>query len=118
MKKYIILLISFIFLLCSCNSKSINTSIINNTEQPQHTEIIETEIEEETAPEVEEETTPEIEVEENKKEYVLNTNSYKIHKPDCYSVQMMKESNKEFVIDTVENLINKGYSRCGNCYPT
>ena len=85
MKKYIILLISFIFLLCSCNSKSINTSIINNTEQPQHTEIIETEIEEETAPEVEE-TTPEIEVEENKKEYVLNT-------------------------------INKGYSRCGNCYP-
>ena len=108
MKKYIILLISFIFLLCSCNSKSINTSIINNTEQPQHTEIIETEIEEDTAPEVEE---------ENKKEYVLNTNSYKIHKPDCYIVQMMKESNKEFVIDTVENLINKGYSRCGNCYP-
>ena len=57
-----------------------------------------------------------IETEEGE-EYILNINSYKIHYTWCHSVDRMKEYNKKYVTDTIENLIDKGYSPCGNCKP-
>ena len=49
--------------------------------------------------------------------YVLNIDSYKIHYTWCHSAKRMNDSNKKYVTDTVENLIDKGYSPCGNCNP-
>jgi len=52
-----------------------------------------------------------------KTEYVLNTRSKKIHLPDCSSVKQMKDKNKAYSSETVEELEAKGYSPCGNCRP-
>lgn len=49
--------------------------------------------------------------------YILNTNSKKIHLPDCPSVSDMSEKNKEETQETVEHLISEGYSRCKRCNP-
>ncbi|MCD7715448.1 MAG: MBL fold metallo-hydrolase [Lachnospiraceae bacterium] len=50
-------------------------------------------------------------------EYVLNTRSMKFHYPDCQSVSLMSEANKETVTADRETLIEEGYSPCGNCNP-
>ena len=50
-------------------------------------------------------------------EYVLNTRSKKIHLPDCSSVKQMKDKNKAYSSETLEELEAKGYSPCGNCRP-
>lgn len=50
-------------------------------------------------------------------EYVLNTRSMKFHYPDCQSVSLMSEANKETVTADRETLIEEGYSPCGNCHP-
>lgn len=49
--------------------------------------------------------------------YVLNLHTKKFHFPDCPSVSRMKDDNKETVSSTREELINQGYSPCGNCLP-
>lgn len=54
---------------------------------------------------------------ENTQEYVLNTNTMVFHYPWCSSVNRMKDSNKVFVNDTRDNIINQGYKPCGRCYP-
>lgn len=48
-------------------------------------------------------------------DYILNTNSHKIHVPNCKSVSKMKEKNKQAVNDSIESLKNQGYSPCQNC---
>ena len=75
------------------------------------------ETEEELVIEEEEEEIIEEEETEEGEEYILNINSYKIHYTWCHSVDRMKEYNKKYVTDTIENLIDKGYSPCGNCKP-
>ena len=50
-------------------------------------------------------------------EYVLNTRSKKIHLPDCASVEQMKEKNKAYSSETIEELESQGYTPCGNCRP-
>lgn len=50
-------------------------------------------------------------------DYVLNTNTKKFHRPTCKSVKQMKEKNKAEYTGTREELINRGYSPCGNCKP-
>ncbi len=50
-------------------------------------------------------------------EYVLNTRSMKFHYPDCQSVALMSDANKETVTADRETLIEAGYSPCGNCNP-
>lgn len=55
--------------------------------------------------------------EKNIKSYVLNERSYKIHEPSCYSVEIMAEHNKKYVEADLQDLLEQGYSRCGNCYP-
>lgn len=49
--------------------------------------------------------------------YVLNTNTMKIHYPDCSSVKKMKEENKAYTND-YNKAIADGYKPCGNCHPT
>lgn len=50
-------------------------------------------------------------------DYVLNTNTHKFHYPTCPSVDDMKEKNKQYYHGSREDLINQGYSSCGNCQP-
>ncbi len=49
--------------------------------------------------------------------YILNKNTKKIHLPSCYSVDQMKESNKEYYTGDIDDLLGRGYTRCGNCNP-
>lgn len=50
-------------------------------------------------------------------EYVLNTNSKKFHVPSCSSVKQMKDTNRQDVKDTRENIVNQGYDPCKRCNP-
>lgn len=49
--------------------------------------------------------------------YILNTNTKKIHRPTCSSVNQMKETNKQTYEGTVEELENMGYTPCKKCNP-
>ena len=49
--------------------------------------------------------------------YVLNTNSGKIHYPECDSVKDIKPKNKKEYKGTREKLIEEGYTPCGKCLP-
>ncbi len=49
--------------------------------------------------------------------YVLNASSKKIHLPSCSSVKNIKEANKTDFVGSKKELINQGYSPCGNCNP-
>ena len=49
--------------------------------------------------------------------YVLNTNSRKFHYEHCESAAKTSEKNKEVVVATRDELINKGYTPCGACNP-
>ncbi len=53
----------------------------------------------------------------DKKKYVLNTSSKKIHLPSCSSVGTMSENNKKISNESRNELISKGYSPCKNCNP-
>lgn len=55
----------------------------------------------------------------NEKEYsyVLNKNTKKFHYSSCYSVKQMENSNKRFYNGTRTEVIEMGYSPCGNCHP-
>ena len=49
--------------------------------------------------------------------YILNTNSKKIHYPNCGSVKRMSEKNKQNSKLNRDKLISQGYDPCGNCKP-
>ncbi len=49
------------------------------------------------------------------RDYVVNTNSKKIHLPYCSSVDDMKEKNKWECTSTLNELKEKGYDPCGRC---
>lgn len=48
--------------------------------------------------------------------YVLNTNSRKIHHPNCKSVAKIKAENYSTTNKTLEELLDEGYTKCGNCW--
>ena len=48
--------------------------------------------------------------------FILNTSTHKIHYPGCSSVKKMKESNKQEYNGNVGDLLNQGYTTCGNCF--
>lgn len=52
---------------------------------------------------------------EGGKKYVLNTNTHRIHAPDCPSVSDISDYNRQDVTADIDTLIAAGYSRCGNC---
>ncbi len=47
--------------------------------------------------------------------YVLNTNTRKIHLPTCASVLQMKEKNKKYSSESISTLKSQGYTTCHNC---
>lgn len=49
--------------------------------------------------------------------YVLNTNTYKFHLPDCPSVKDMKEKNKVESDAGRDEIIGWGYAPCKRCRP-
>ena len=55
--------------------------------------------------------------EETVKNYILNTNTHKFHKPSCSSVDDMKEKNKKEYQGNREDLIQQGYDPCKRCEP-
>jgi competence protein ComEC len=66
------------------------------------------------------ESVAEAAVENEKKDiqgFVLNTNTLKIHTPNCSSVNKMSEKNKEITNLTKEELVGQGYEPCGICNP-
>lgn len=50
-------------------------------------------------------------------DYVLNTNTRKVHRPGCSSVQKMKASNRSDYSGTLDELLAQGYSPCQICRP-
>lgn len=50
-------------------------------------------------------------------EYVLNTNTKKIHRKDCSSVKDIKGKNKEAYTGMKEYLLDNGYTECDRCKP-
>lgn len=48
--------------------------------------------------------------------YVLNTNSMKIHHPDCSSVAKMSAKNRQDVEASLDALLAQGYTTYGNCF--
>ena len=49
--------------------------------------------------------------------YILNANTKKFHKPDCFSIRLMNESNKVWFVGQREEVLDMGYSPCGHCCP-
>lgn len=49
-------------------------------------------------------------------QYILNTNSKKIHKPTCNAVGSISAHNREEYVGDLENLIAGGYRKCGSCF--
>ena len=47
--------------------------------------------------------------------YILNTNTRKIHIPTCASVLQMKDKNKKYSAESIETLKAQGYTTCHNC---
>lgn len=55
--------------------------------------------------------------EADKKTYIVNTKTKKIHNPDCDGVKKMSSSNKKKYKGTRDSLISNGYSPCQKCKP-
>ena len=49
--------------------------------------------------------------------YILNKNTKKFHKRDCYAVDMMDEENKIYFTGSRSEAINQGYKPCLKCNP-
>lgn len=49
--------------------------------------------------------------------YILNTNSRRFHKPFCRSVEQMKPENYQETSASREEVLEMGYTPCGNCKP-
>ena len=50
-------------------------------------------------------------------QYVINTNNKKVHLPSCGSVKNIKAENKKTVKDSLNHLMEEGYTPCGTCLP-
>lgn len=48
--------------------------------------------------------------------YVLNTRTHKIHHPGCRSVPTIKPENYATTDKSVDELLEDGYTKCGNCW--
>lgn len=58
-----------------------------------------------------------IENAESSAEYVLNTNTFKYHRPTCESVGKMAENNRQVYKGEKKKLETAGYTACKNCCP-
>lgn len=58
---------------------------------------------------------PEKQDEDDSYQYVLNTNTMKIHLPTCDSVNDIQEHNKEYSDKNLDELVEEGYVPCKRC---
>lgn len=49
--------------------------------------------------------------------WILNTNTKRIHRPDCYLADNIADKNRDESTDSISELENKGYKPCGSCKP-
>ena len=49
-------------------------------------------------------------------QYVLNTNTKKIHKTHCHHINKMNEANKKSYSGSLDSLYSQGYTTCGTCF--
>ncbi len=49
-------------------------------------------------------------------QYILNTNTKKIHKTHCHHINRMNESNKQSYSGSLDALYSQGYTTCGTCF--
>ncbi len=49
-------------------------------------------------------------------QYVLNTNTKKIHKTHCHHINKMSEKNKKSYSGSIDDLYSQGYTTCGTCF--
>ncbi len=54
---------------------------------------------------------------EAEQDYVLNTKSHKVHKPECDSVKDISDKNRKDYHGKAEDLIQEGYEPCKACNP-
>ena len=47
--------------------------------------------------------------------FVLNTNTKKVHLPNCKSVSTIKDKNRQDYEGTLKELKDRGYTPCMNC---
>ena len=52
------------------------------------------------------------------KDYILNTNSKKIHETDCSAAKKISAANRQEYTGYIEDLHDMGYTDCGICDPT
>ena len=50
-------------------------------------------------------------------EYILNTNTMKIHTEGCSAIEKMSNENKQEITASFQSLLNEGYTACGLCKP-
>ena len=48
--------------------------------------------------------------------YILNTNTKKVHYPGCRSVKQMADKNKQEYNGSLDDILSRGYTTCGNCF--
>lgn len=48
--------------------------------------------------------------------YVLNTNSLKIHHPSCQAVKKIAPQNYQEFTGSIDDLLSQGYTTCGICF--
>ncbi len=49
-------------------------------------------------------------------QYILNTNTKKIHKAQCHHINKMNEANKKSYSGSIDDLYSQGYTTCGTCF--
>lgn len=49
-------------------------------------------------------------------QYMLNTNTKKIHKTHCHHINKMNEANKKLYSGSLDDLYSQGYTTCGTCF--
>lgn len=49
--------------------------------------------------------------------YIINTNTMKIHKPDCQYAQSISEKNRWDYTGLISDLLDDNYTICGSCKP-
>lgn len=49
-------------------------------------------------------------------QYMLNTNTKKIHKTSCHHINKMNEANKKLYSGSLDDLYSQGYTTCGTCF--
>ena len=49
--------------------------------------------------------------------YIGNSNTMKVHRPNCISIDQMNESNKVYLNGSRDDAVSRGYKPCKRCKP-